>query len=151
MSGIAELIQKSFCHDQIGGVETLRKAVVDRLEAGDGVGELALIAKKASEACGGAQFPGARALPARPVDRLPEVIVGCGRRAVRGLQQKKLAFDARRAAEPASTERSKSMSAVSNFAPSSQQKRPGQSIARFRLFRPSSQRRNRMRAACVGR
>jgi hypothetical protein len=43
--GTPQLVQKPFRHDQIGGVETLRKAVVDRLEAGDGVGESALIAQ----------------------------------------------------------------------------------------------------------
>jgi hypothetical protein len=37
-TGGAQLIQKLFGRDQIGIAETLRKAVVDRLEAGDGVG-----------------------------------------------------------------------------------------------------------------
>jgi len=41
-TGIAQLIQKLFRSDQVGGSETLRKAVVDRLEAGDGVAGAAL-------------------------------------------------------------------------------------------------------------
>ena len=43
--GIGQSLQKLFRRDQIGGVETLRKAAVDRLEAGDGIGRSALIAK----------------------------------------------------------------------------------------------------------
>ncbi len=40
-TGVAQLIQKLFGRDQIGSAETLRKALVDRLEAGDGVGRAA--------------------------------------------------------------------------------------------------------------
>ena len=42
-AGIAQFVQQLFCRDQIAGVETLREAVVDRLETGDGIGRTALI------------------------------------------------------------------------------------------------------------
>ena len=41
-TGLTYLIQKLFRRDQIGGAETLCKAVIDRLEAGDGVGGASL-------------------------------------------------------------------------------------------------------------
>jgi hypothetical protein len=40
-AGVVQLNQKLFGRDQIGSAGTLRKAVVDRLEAGDGVGRAA--------------------------------------------------------------------------------------------------------------
>jgi hypothetical protein len=49
-TGVAQLIQKLFGRDQIGSPETLRKAVVDWLKAGDGVGAAALTAQQAGEA-----------------------------------------------------------------------------------------------------
>jgi hypothetical protein len=55
--GIDQILQKLFRRDQIGGVETLRKAVVDRLEAGDGIGRSDLIAQQPGEARRGAQLP----------------------------------------------------------------------------------------------
>ena len=91
---ISQLIQKLFRRDQIGGAETLRKAVVDRLEAGDGVGGAALIAQQAGEARRGAQLPGQRLLPARPIERLPEEILRRFRGCRSALQQKKLALEA---------------------------------------------------------
>jgi len=42
-AGIAQFVQQLFCRDQIAGTETLREAVVDRLETGDGIGRTALI------------------------------------------------------------------------------------------------------------
>ena len=42
-AAIAQFVQQLFCRDQIAGVETLREAVVDRLETGDGIGRTALI------------------------------------------------------------------------------------------------------------
>src|SRR5271166_2600505 len=52
-----------------------------------------LVAPQSRKARGAAQFPGERALPARPVERLLELTLGrrCGSR--RTLQQKKLALD----------------------------------------------------------
>ena len=41
--GTAQLVQKLFRRDQIGGAETLREAVIDRLEASDGVGGAVLM------------------------------------------------------------------------------------------------------------
>src|SRR6266851_9156408 len=82
-----------FRRDQIGGTETLGKAVVDRLKAGDGIGRTALVAQKPGEACRGTQLPRQRLLPSRRVERLPEVILHrfCGSGSA--LQQMKLAFD----------------------------------------------------------
>jgi len=54
------------------GLETLGKAVVNRTEAGDGVGVATLITQQPGEARRGAQLPGQRALLARFVQRLPE-------------------------------------------------------------------------------
>jgi hypothetical protein len=56
--GRARLVQKLFRCDQIGGTETLRKAVVDRLEACDGIGRLTLTSQQAGEAGRCAQLPG---------------------------------------------------------------------------------------------
>src|SRR5258705_13824256 len=56
-TGVAQLIQKLFGRDQIRSVETLRKAVVDRLEAGDGIGVAAVTAQQAGEARRRAQLP----------------------------------------------------------------------------------------------
>jgi len=92
--GIAQLVQQLSCRDQIAGAETLSEAVVDGLETGDGIGRAALVSQQASEACGDTQFPGQRALPARPVERLLEVILGRCRGSRCALQQQKLALDA---------------------------------------------------------
>jgi hypothetical protein len=54
VSSSGEVVQKLFRRDKIGGTETLREAIVDRLEAADGVGRSALIAQQAGEACPGA-------------------------------------------------------------------------------------------------
>jgi hypothetical protein len=37
--------------NQVSGIKTLREAVVDRLEAGDGVGGTAQMVQEAGEAC----------------------------------------------------------------------------------------------------
>ena len=71
-----------------------RASAVDRLEEGHGISGTALIAQQPGEARGGGQFPGEGALAARPVERLPEVILGHHRGFGRALQQKQLAFDA---------------------------------------------------------
>ena len=91
---LRESVEKRFCDLEIGRVEPLGEPVVDRLEERLRVGGTALIAQQPGEARGGAQFPGQRALPARPVERLPEVILGRCRGSGRALQQKKLALDA---------------------------------------------------------
>ena len=53
-----------------------------------------LVSPKPRETRGGAQFPGQGSLPARPVERLPEVILGRRRGSGSALQQQKLALDA---------------------------------------------------------
>src|SRR6266851_6332937 len=78
-TGVAQLIQQLFGRDQIGSPETLRKAVVDWLKAGDGVGGAALTAQQAGEARRSAQLPGQCFLPARLVERLPEEVLRCFR------------------------------------------------------------------------
>jgi hypothetical protein len=65
---VAQYIQKVSRRDQIGGVKTFDKSIVDRLKAGDGVAVLALFAQQADEARRGSQEG---ALPARPVERFP--------------------------------------------------------------------------------
>src|SRR5713226_5529055 len=71
-TGVAQLIQQLFGRDQIGSPETLRKAVVDWLKAGDGVGGAALTAQQAGEARRRPQFPGQGALLLRDGEGLPE-------------------------------------------------------------------------------
>ena len=61
--------------NQIGRAETLRKAVVDRLEADDGIGGSALIAEQAGQARRSTQLPRQTILPARPVQRLPKKVL----------------------------------------------------------------------------
>jgi len=51
---ISRVIQQLFRRDQIDCTEPLRKAIVDRLEAGDGVDGAALTAQQAGEARPGA-------------------------------------------------------------------------------------------------
>jgi len=53
-----------------------------------------LVAQQAGEARGSAEFPGQRTLLARPVERLPKMILGRRRGSGRILRQKELAFDA---------------------------------------------------------
>src|SRR5271166_5003814 len=64
-TGVAQHFQKLFRRDEIGGLETLGKAVVNRTEAGDGVGVATLITQQPGEARRGAQLPGQRALVAK--------------------------------------------------------------------------------------
>jgi hypothetical protein len=83
-------IEKGFCDLEIGRVETFGELVVDRLQNCHGIRDTALIAQQPGQAGCSAQFPGQGALPERPVERLPKVILGrclgCGR----GLQPKQL-------------------------------------------------------------
>src|ERR1700738_4722981 len=65
---------------QIARVEPFGEAVVDRLEECHPLRGTPLIAPQPGEARGGTQFQRQSALPPRPVERLPEVILGCGRR-----------------------------------------------------------------------
>jgi len=92
--GTAQLVQKPFRRDQIGGAETLRKAIVDRMKAGAGIRGAALIAQQAGEACRGAQLPRQRPSPARLMDRLLEVVLRCFRGAGRAMQQREFTFEA---------------------------------------------------------
>ena len=91
---LAEIVQERFCRLEVGAVEPLGKPVVDRLQQRHPTGRSALIEEQLREARGGAQFPGPGALPARPVERLPKVMLGRCRGAGRALQQQQLALDA---------------------------------------------------------
>src|SRR5216684_9390387 len=75
-TGVAQLIQQLFGRDQIGSPETLGKAAVDWLKAGDGVGRAALTAQQAGEARRRPQFPGQGALLLRDGEGLPEQRAG---------------------------------------------------------------------------
>jgi hypothetical protein len=88
-----ELIQKLFRRDQIGGAETFGEALVDRLEAGHGVGAAALMVQQPGEARGRAQLPSQHLLTRR-IKRLPEEILRRFRGCRRALQQEKLALEA---------------------------------------------------------
>jgi hypothetical protein len=68
-------VEEPLCSLQISGAEPLGKSVVDRLEERCGFSGTALIPQQASKARGGAEFPGQRTLPARPVWRLSEEVL----------------------------------------------------------------------------
>src|SRR5580692_5750833 len=87
-------IEKRFCCFQVVRVEAFGKAIVDGLKQRGGLDAAVLLVPQPSQADRCAQFPGQSALSARPVERLPEVILGCNRRPVRSLQDKKLALEA---------------------------------------------------------
>ena len=57
MSWSAQVIQKLFRRNEIGGTEALREAIVDRLQAGDGLSRATLIAQQEGEARRRAQLP----------------------------------------------------------------------------------------------
>ena len=91
---LLESVAMRFCDFEVGRVEALGQPVRDRLEEGHGICGTALIAQQPGEARGVGQFPGEGTLPARPIERLPEVILGHHRGSGRALQQNQLAFDA---------------------------------------------------------
>ena len=74
-SSIVQLIEKPLRCDQIGGAEPLREAVVDRLQAADGLGLTALVGQQAGEARGGTQLPPQSPLLVREIERLPEEVL----------------------------------------------------------------------------
>jgi hypothetical protein len=88
-----ESVEKRLCGFKVGRIEAPGEPVVDRLE-GHGISGTALISQQPGEARGGGQFPGAGTLPARRLERLPEMILGRHRGSGCALQQKQLAFDA---------------------------------------------------------
>jgi hypothetical protein len=53
-----EKIKKSLRRFEVGGVEPLGKAIVDRLKERQDIGRAALIAQQPGKARGGPQFPG---------------------------------------------------------------------------------------------
>src|ERR1700693_1119844 len=77
-SRLTESVEERFCRPEVRRIEPFCKLIVERLEECDCIHRTALIAQQPGEARGGAQFPGERALPARPVERPPEVVLGCG-------------------------------------------------------------------------
>src|SRR5215472_12045531 len=75
-SPIRQAREKGLCGFQVGRVEPLGEPVVDRLEKRYCMSGTALIAQQPGKARGGAQFPAQGTLPACPVERLPEMILG---------------------------------------------------------------------------
>jgi len=69
---LCERVEKGLRGLQISRVETFGEAVVDRPEERHPLRGTALTAPHPGEAGGGAQFAGKGALPARPVEGLPE-------------------------------------------------------------------------------
>ena len=88
------LVQKCFCRREIGRGEPLGEALVDRPEERYCISGAPLIAHQPSEAGGGAEFQRQRALPARPVERLPKATLGLCRSTLGAPQQKALALEA---------------------------------------------------------
>src|SRR3984893_12813991 len=92
--GIVKTVDQCFCGFKIGSFETLGEPIVDRREKRNRLCRPILLAPQLGETCGGAQFPGQGALPARPTERLLVVIFGRRRGSESLLQQKKLAPEA---------------------------------------------------------
>ena len=93
-SRLVEIVQKRLRRPEVRGIEPLGEPVVNLPQQRHPVGGPALMVQQMCKARGGAQFPGQRALPARPVERLTEVILGRCRGAGRPLQQQQFALDA---------------------------------------------------------
>ena len=78
--GSYQLVEQRLGILQIGRVEAFGKAVVDRLKQCFRLNETTLIGQQPREAAGRTQFPGQRALPARPVKRSLEMVFRGSRR-----------------------------------------------------------------------
>ena len=89
-----ESLKKRLCLPQVGGIEPFGEPVINRLQHSLCASDTDMITQQPGEACGGTQFQGQRALPARPVERLAEMVLGCGHCSGFGLQEQKLAPDA---------------------------------------------------------
>jgi hypothetical protein len=87
------LIEQASRLSQVCRRETFGEAAVNRPQQRARLRNPLLVSPKPREARGGAQFPGQGSLPARPVERLPEVVLGRRRASGLTLQQQKLAFD----------------------------------------------------------
>jgi hypothetical protein len=92
--GIVKTVDQCLCGFEIISFETLGEPIVDRREKRNRLCGPILVAQQPCEARGGAQFPGQRTLPARPVERLPVVIFGRRHGSGSSPQQQKPAFDA---------------------------------------------------------
>jgi integration host factor subunit beta len=73
-----ESLKKRLCLPQVGGIQPFGEPVINRLQHSLCASDTDMITQQPGEACGGTQFQGQRALPARPVERLPEMELGCG-------------------------------------------------------------------------
>src|SRR5260370_15226089 len=75
-----QIINQSFRVSKISRAEPICEPVVNWFDHGNRFSATALIAQQAGEARRGSQLPREGALPARPVERLPEAIFGlrCG-------------------------------------------------------------------------
>ena len=79
---------------EVGGVESLGKALVDGGQQLPRLARLALSVPQARETHRGPQLPGQRALTTRPLERLPEVILGDRGRVRSIVQQNERALQA---------------------------------------------------------
>jgi hypothetical protein len=75
---LLQTLEKDLRGFEIGRLEPFGEPVVDRLEELQRLRGTALIVYHPSEARRGAQLPGQGTLPARPVERLPEIVFGSG-------------------------------------------------------------------------
>ena len=93
-SGLRQLLQQPFRLLPIRRRETFGETIVNGLEERQGISGTALIAQQPGKARGRAEFPGQRALPAGPVEGLPEIFF-CRSLCPRGaLQNNEFSFDA---------------------------------------------------------
>ena len=74
---LSNFFKKRPCRFEIGRVKTLGKSLVGRRKQLTRLFAPALVAPYPRKAGGGAQFPRQGPLPPRPVEGLPEVILGC--------------------------------------------------------------------------
>jgi hypothetical protein len=88
-----QTMEQQFCRFEIGRLKSLGEPIVHRGQDFTRRFGAVLVAPQSGEARGGTQLPGQGALPASPVQGLPEVIFGRLGGAGSALRQKKLALD----------------------------------------------------------
>ena len=89
---LPRIVDQRFRRSEVGRREPLGKPIVGRREELRRLSGPTLITPRPGEVRGGTQFPGQGALPARPVEGLAEVILGCRGGVGCTLQQRKPAL-----------------------------------------------------------
>ena len=74
--GSGEFVQQSLLRLQIGGAKSFGEPLINRRQQIARLADAVAVAQQAGEARGSTQLPRVRPLPARPVERLPKVILG---------------------------------------------------------------------------